>query len=80
MRLFDTDVADTNDSFNVKAVLQNTAAGETVDPAGMPVTFTRGCFVELSGTQVNEAIVMIGHAVGYGSDGAIRNYALRRNG
>jgi len=76
--VFDTDEADTNDASNTVVELQNTATTETVDPAGMPVNVKRGCYVSLAGTNPR-ARVMIKHAVAYGSDGAVRSYALRRS-
>lgn len=75
--LYDTDLAETTDDGNAKAILQSTANSEIVDPAGMPVDFTRGCYVSLAGTNP-QAILQVNRAVAYGSDGAIRNYALRR--
>jgi hypothetical protein len=61
LRLFDTDIADTTDESNVRLELKNTANSETVDPAGTPVNFTRGCYVDLAGTNPR-AIVQIKHA------------------
>ena len=81
--VFDTDKADTNDASNLVAELRNTAVNETVDPAGMPVPITRGAYVVMTGTASGRgprALVQIGAAQGWGSEGAIRNYAARRTG
>ena len=77
VKIHDTDVADTNDASNIVAELKNTAANETVDPAGMPVRVTRGAYVAMTGTDPR-ALVQIGAAQGWGSEGAIRNYAAKR--
>ncbi len=85
LRLWDTDVANTDGIENEKLLLRNTATtgGEIVDPAGVPVEFKRGCYASLTGTP--DALgpwarFKIGKAVAYGSDGAIRSYGLRRPG
>ncbi len=75
--IYDTDEADTNDASNIVAELKNTANNEVVDPAGMPAQITRGAYVVMTGTDPR-ALVKIGAAQGWGSDGAIRNYAARR--
>ena len=74
--LYDTDMADTTNA-NVKLELKNLTANEIVDPAGMPVSVIHGCYLVLSGTSPR-AMVQIRRASGYSSDGAIRNYAMRR--
>ncbi len=81
LEVFDTDTANTVDVSKRKVHLLTSTASEVVDPAGMPVTLTRGCYVKLSGTAGANgpyAIVKIGRAVGWGSDGAIRNYGVKR--
>ena len=85
LRLWDTDVANTDGIENEKLLLRNTGTtgGEIVDPAGVPVEFKRGCYASLTGTA--DALgpwarLKIGSAVAYGSDGAIRSYGLRRPG
>ena len=75
--VFDTDVADTNDAGNIAVELKSTANDEIVDPAGMPALIKRGCYVSMSGTNPR-AIVQIGRAVAWGSDGAVRSYGARR--
>jgi hypothetical protein len=76
MELFDSDDAGTAKPF--KARLANTANGEIVDPAGMPIeALVRGAFISLSGTNPR-AMVKIKRAVAFGSEGAVRDYALRR--
>lgn len=50
LTVYDTDRADTTDVYNSKVVLQSTANDEIVDPAGVPICLSRGCYVVLSGT------------------------------
>lgn len=83
LEVYDTDTANTDDIFRRVVQLRNTAAagGEIVDPAGMPVEVRRGCYVALSGTADAagpQALLKIKRAAAYGSDGAIRNYGLKR--
>ena len=81
LEVFDTDTANVLDVGKRKVHLLTSTSGEVVDPAGMPITITRGCYVKLSGTQGANgpfALVKVGRAVGWGSDGAIRNYGARR--
>lgn len=75
--LYDTDIGATNDASNVKLHLNNTANNEMVDPAGVPVQFTRGCFVSLGGTNPY-AIVKLRSAKAWGSDGAVRSHGIKR--
>jgi len=77
LSLFDTDVANINDAGNIKAELKNTANNELVDPAGMPISFRRGCYAVLAGTNPR-ALVKPCSVVAWGSDGAIRNYGAKR--
>jgi len=61
----------------MKLELKNLTASETpVDPAGVPINITDGCYISLAGTNPR-AIVNIHRAVGYYSDGAIRTQAHR---
>ena len=81
VKIYDTDSAYTSDAGNIVAELRNTAVKEIVDPAGMPVRVTRGAYVQISGTIETggpRALVKIGAAQGWGSEGAIRNYAAKR--
>lgn len=81
LEIYDTDTGNTNDISKRRVYLTTANQGEVVDPAGMPITLTRGCYVKLSGTAGATgpfATVKIGYAVGWGSDGAIRNYGQRR--
>lgn len=78
LSLYDTDNAGVNDATNIKAELKNTTASELVDPAGMPATFQRGCYVAMSGTNPR-AIVKIRAAQAYGSSGRIQQHAMSRN-
>ena len=76
LNLYDTDTADTTNT-SPRLVLKNLTNNESpVDPAGMPLTLTKGCYVELTGTNPR-AIINLHRAVGYGSDGAVRAYAHR---
>ena len=76
MSIYDTDVASVVDSGNKVVELRNTVSNELVDPAGMPVHVTRGAYVELTGTDPR-ALIKIGYAKGYGSDGAVRTVGSR---
>ena len=83
LSIYDTDLGNTDDYSNRKVILRNTGTtgGEIVDPAGMPVEVNHGAYVTLSGTASAEgpqAIVRIKRAIAYGSEGAMRNYGLRR--
>ena len=81
VKIYNTDTADTNDASHIVVELRNTAVKEIVDPAGMPVRVTRGAYVQISGTVEDggpRALVQIGAAQGWGSEGAIRNYAAKR--
>ena len=76
LTVYDTDRADTINRAP-RFIANNIASSETpVDGAGFPLTFTRGCYVTLSGTSPR-GMVLIRRATSYGSDGAIRNYAAR---
>jgi len=78
LALYDTDVAGTEDASKVKLELKNTANSEVVQSNLLaPIRFERGCYVSLTGTNPR-AHVDIRPGVAYGSDGAIRNYGLRR--
>ena len=74
--VYDTDEADTTDEGNIVVYLANTASGELVDPAAMPVSVNRGAYVSLAGTNPR-ALVKLGRVVAYSSDGAIRNYGAK---
>lgn len=76
--VYDTDTGNTDDASRVKLELKNTANSEVVDPAGTPLTVQRGAFVQLSGTNPR-AIVKIGFAQGYFSDGRIKQHGASRN-
>jgi len=81
LEVYDTDTGNTNDISKRRVYLITSTTGEVVDPAGMPITLTRGCYVKLSGTAGATgpfATVKIGKAVGWGSDGAIRTYGSKR--
>jgi hypothetical protein len=76
LAMYDTDVASTNIGQR-RGLMQNTANNETVDTADMPKKFQRGCYITLSGTNP-QAIVKIGHANGYWSDGRVRQVGMDR--
>lgn len=77
LQIFDTDVNNTTHLGRLKLELKNTANNELVDPAGVPVHVQRGCYVVLTGTNPR-AIVKIGNAQGYWSDGRIKQHGARR--
>jgi len=77
LTLFDTDSAILTNHTKTRVELKNLTANEIVDPAGMPVHFTRGCYVEMTGTDPR-AMIKLRRAIGWGSDGAIKNYASKR--
>lgn len=77
LSVFDTDVGNSN-AGQLVLELKNTANSELVDPADMPKHTQRGCFVQLTGTNPR-AMVSIGHAQGYWSDGRIRNHGASRS-
>jgi hypothetical protein len=81
-RIWDTDVARIG-GFNMPIIeLHTTAQGEFVDPANMPQTFNRGCYVELveETTDLQYVNVQMRSAVGWGSEGAVITHAGRRGG
>ena len=77
LSIFDTDVGSTLDATNARLELKNVMAGDPVDPAGVPVVVQRGCFVQLSGTNPC-AMINVGYAQGYWSDGRIKQHGARR--
>ena len=74
LRVYDTDRGNTDDLSNVVLELNNTAANETVDPAGVPVWCHRGAYVQLSGDSPRAVLETIPSAL---SDGAVRSLAQR---
>ena len=77
LRAYDTDTAYTTDQSNIRIELTNTANSETVDPAGVPASFHRGCYIEVSGTNP-KFLVKLSRATGWGSEGAMRSWARTR--
>lgn len=77
LQVFDTDVNNTLHLGRVKLELKNVTNSEMVDPAGTPVHVQRGCFVNLTGTNPR-AIVKIGYAQGYWSQGRIKQHGAKR--
>jgi len=82
LRIYDTDIANPSEG-RLIAAIKATAANETVDPAGMPIRFNRGVYADLTDTagiitSDEMALIKVGKAAGYGSDAAMRGYALRR--
>ena len=76
LQVWDTDRADTTNG-TMKLEMKNLTPSETpVDPAGVPISVTKGCYISLAGTNPR-AMVSVYRAVGYYSDGAIRDAAYR---
>jgi len=78
LQCWDTDTGTTNDLNRLKVELKTSTAAEIVDPAGMPVKFTRGCYVVITGTTAAKAIARIGYVAAWGSEAAVKNYGLKR--
>ncbi len=81
LEVYDTDSGNVDHIGRRRVYLTTSTTGEIVDPAGMPIKLTRGCYVVLSGTQGTSgpfATAKIGNAVGWGSDACIRQYGLKR--
>lgn len=76
-RVFDTDKAYVSDEFSYQGLVKTITADDFVDPAGMPIHVDRGAFLQLSGTNPAVTVKLCG-AVGYGSEGAIRNVGNKR--
>lgn len=76
LQVYDTDTGDTNDVSSFVTELKNTAADETVDPAGMPVSVRRGCYVSLAGTDPRATVNI--HKAAHHNTANIRRYGLRR--
>ena len=76
LSIYDTDVAYTSNAIP-RLELKNVTNSDIVDPAGVPVELKRGCYVALSGTNPR-AIIKIGKASAFGSDGAVRTLGVRR--
>lgn len=73
LSLYDTDQNNTLHTGRMKLELKGVVASDVVDPAGVPVNVQRGCYVVLTGT-APRAIIKIGHAQGYYSNGRIRQH------
>lgn len=76
LSIYDTSRGNTNDALKIGVELKNTANNELVDPAGMPIQVTRGCFVVMTGTNPR-GVVNVEWAPGYSSVGAVRTVASR---
>lgn len=76
LSVYDTDTGVVVDTTNKLLEVRNTAANETVDAAALPVHVNRGAYIELTGTDPR-ALIKIGYAKGYSSDGAIRTIGAR---
>ena len=59
------------------AYLANTASGQVVEATNPPYWVHHGCFVALEGTNPR-AVIKVGKAQGYRSDGRIRDHASRK--
>lgn len=75
LTVYDTDLGVTLDATNIVDEIKNTANSQTVDRE-MPLRFTRGCYVTLSGTNPR-AVAKIKWANSY-SEGAMRLQGQRR--
>ena len=76
--IFDTDVGSTSDAGNAVLELKNTANNEMVTSSNLaPIRVQRGCFVSMTGTNPR-AELEVRPCPAWGSDGAIRQYGLRR--
>jgi len=81
LEIYDTDVNNTNHQGRRKLILQSPTNPEVVDPAGVPVSVQRGAYVVLSGTATAGgplAMLKIGNAQGYFSDGRIKQHGAKR--
>jgi hypothetical protein len=78
LQIFDTDVNNTNHMGRMKLELKNVANNDIVDPAGVPLTVQRGCYVVLTGTGPARAMIQIGSAQGYYSQGRIKQHGAKR--
>ena len=86
--LYDTDTGYDGDASRTLLLLKATAEGEVVDSAGMPVTFSRGVFCDMTRDDNAEvaatdfalarASIKIKRCSAYGSEGALRNHAAKR--
>ena len=56
--IFDTDRGNTNDASKIKVRLSNVTSSDMIDPAGMPVSCQRGCYVQLAGTNPRATIIL----------------------
>ena len=75
LSIYDTNRANVLDQNKLRLELKNVTNSDIVDPAGVPVTLQRGCYVVLAGTNPR-AMVNIKWAPGYSRSGA-RLTALR---
>ena len=75
--VYDTDRADTTNTSPLVVLKQIVANEGPIDSAGMPITVSKGAYVELAGT-TPRAILNLRRAVGHGSDAAIRTHAFRQ--
>ena len=82
LKLYDTDTGLTSNANRIRMILKSTAADEIVDPAGVPVKFTRGCYLDMTDQAGSaafdaQAIVKVKYGIG-GTDGAVRAHASKR--
>lgn len=76
LQLWDTDVGDLTDYSRMVIEIKNTANSESVDAAGVPLSFRRGCYVSLSGTTPRAQLTICPTV--WGSDGLVRSFGTRR--
>ncbi len=83
VRIYDSDAAGgattaiPKPGMNPILELRTTAGDETVDPAGVPIRVSRGCYVEFTRT-TESGFVTIQYSGAPRSDGAIRSLGARR--
>lgn len=78
LRLWDTDVARIGGFGTPKVEMHTTGTSELVDPAGMPIRLSRGCYIELAGSADPSALVQVSALSGWGSEANVRRYGLAR--
>ncbi|MCI0564642.1 MAG: hypothetical protein MN733_39745, partial [Nitrososphaera sp.] len=79
LRIYDTDVAYTQDENAVVAHLYNLTASEPpIDLSDVPVSVKRGAYVRITGTSGARAYIHIGRSQGHMGEGRIRMHGNRR--
>lgn len=76
LQLWDTDRGDTTEYSRMVLETKNTANSESVDAAGLPLEFRRGCYVSITGTTPRAQLKIAPKY--WGSAGLIRSFGARR--